>query len=82
MASAPKHVESDEEAALSAVIAEKRPVVPSRARIVAEGKLPVSEFAFDRMGAASPFGDDMNLPMPSERLTYTHPSEDAHPQHH
>jgi len=82
MASAPKHVESDEEAALTAVIAEKRPVVPSRARIVPEGNLPVSEFAFDRMGAASPFGDDIDLPMPTGRLTYTHPSDDAHPQPH
>jgi hypothetical protein len=82
MASAPRHVESDEEAALTAVIAEKRPVLPSRARIVPEGKLPVSEFALDRMGAGSPFGDDLSLPLPIERLTYTHPSEDAHPQHH
>ncbi len=82
MASAPKHVESDEEAALTAVIAEKRPVIPSRSRVVAEGKLPVSEFAFDRMGAASPFGDDVSLPMPAEQLTYTHPRDDAHPQHH
>ncbi len=82
MASTPRHVESDEEAALTAVIAEKRPVLPSRARVVPADRLPVSEFAFDRMGAASPFGDDVSLPMPVERLTYTHPSEDTHPQHH
>ncbi len=82
MASAPKHVESEDEAARTAAAADKRPVIPSRARIVPEGKLPVSEFAFDRSGAASPFGDDIGLPMPIERLTYTHPSEDAYPQPH
>jgi succinate dehydrogenase / fumarate reductase iron-sulfur subunit len=65
-----------------AVIAEKRPVIPSRARIVPEGRLPVSEFALDRAGAASPFGDDITFPMPISRLTYTPPSEDAYPQHH
>jgi succinate dehydrogenase iron-sulfur subunit len=82
MASAPKHMESEDEAARTAAVAEKRPVVPSRARIVPEGRLPVSEFAFDRMGAASPFGDDISFPLPVNRLTYTHPSENTAPQHH
>ena len=82
MASAPQHVESEDQAARTAAVAEKRPVVPSRSRTVAEGRLPVSEFALDRMGASSPFGDDIALPMPVDRLTYTHPSEDAFPHHH
>ena len=81
MASAPKRMESEDEAARTAAVAEKRPVVPSRARIVPEGRLPVSEFAFDRMGAASPFGDDVSFPLPVNRLTYTHPSENAAPSH-
>jgi hypothetical protein len=82
MASAPEHVESEEEAARTAAVAEKRPVAPSRVRVVPEGKLPVSEFALGLMGAASPFGDDIALPLPVERLTYTHPSEHAFPQSH
>jgi hypothetical protein len=56
------------------------PVVRSRARIVAPGRLPVSEFAFDRAGAASPFGDDVGLPMPVSQLTYVHPTADAPPR--
>jgi hypothetical protein len=75
-------MESYEEAALTAAAAEKRPVIPSRAYLVPEGRLPVSEFATDRAGAASPFGDDLRLPMPIEYLTYTHPSENTMPQHH
>ncbi len=82
MATAPKRMESEDEAARTAAAAEKRPVVPSRARIVPEGRLAVSEVAADRSGAASPFGDDIGFPLPIERLTYTHPSEDAAPQHH
>lgn len=47
----------------------------SRAQKVKPGFLPVSEFAFDRAGAASPFGDDITFPVPIERLTYRHPVE-------
>ena len=47
----------------------------SRAKVVQAGRLPVSEFAFDRAGAASPFGDDIALPLPVERLTYQHPAD-------
>jgi hypothetical protein len=43
--------------------------------VVAYGRLPVSEFAYDRAGAGSPFGDDQRLPLPHERLTYVHPVE-------
>jgi succinate dehydrogenase / fumarate reductase iron-sulfur subunit len=82
MASAPKHVESEDEAARTAAAADKRPIVPSRAYVVPEGRLAVSEFAADRAGASSPFGDDIRVPMPIERLTYTHPSEDTNPSHH
>lgn len=56
------------------------PVVRSRAKTVAPGRLPVSEFAFDRAGAASPFGDDVRMPMPVSELIYVHPTEDAAPQ--
>ena len=46
--------------------------VKSRARTVKPGRLPVSEFAFDRAGAASPFGDEIEFPVPPEQLDYQH----------
>ena len=52
----------------------KRPQ-KSRAKTVKPGRLPVSEFATDRAGAGSPFGDDLVFPVPSERLTYEHPTD-------
>ena len=81
MASAHSRVESEDRAARTAAAAEKRPVVPAGAYVMVEGRLPVSEFAADRPGASSPFGDDIRLPLSVERLTYTHPSEDAAPAH-
>jgi hypothetical protein len=74
MASSPKQI--------AAEAATRRPVAPSRAYIVPEGRLPVSEFALDRPGAGSPFGDDLTFPLPVSRLTYVHPTEDAFPQAH
>ncbi len=74
--------ESPEQAARTAVEAERRPV-PSRAGYTAKpGRLPVTEFAFNRAGAASPFGDDLRFPLPLDRLTYTHPSESTVPSLH
>ena len=55
-----------------------RPAAPAedgRARAVEPGHLPVSEFAFDRAGAGSPFGDDVTFPLPVENLTYQHPED-------
>lgn len=56
---------------------EPRPAQPEqperrrvRSRLVKPGRLPVSEFAFDRAGAASPFGDDVVFPLPVEQLDY------------
>jgi hypothetical protein len=77
-----KHVQRYDEAARTAAAADKRPVAPSRAYVVPEGRLAVSEFAADRPGAASPFGDDLRFPLAIELLTYTHPSEDTTPSHH
>ncbi len=48
-------------------------------QIIKPGRLPVTEFAFDRAGAASPFGDDIRFPLPVENLTYVHPEPDADP---
>jgi hypothetical protein len=77
-----KRVDRYEAEARQAAAADKRPVAPSRAKQVPEGRLPVSEFATDRAGAASPFGDDIRLPLPMDRLTYTHPTEGARPAPH
>jgi hypothetical protein len=54
----------------------------SRAQIVKPGRLPVSEFAFDRAGAASPFGDDVVFPLPPDALNYEHPAEPSLPADH
>jgi succinate dehydrogenase / fumarate reductase iron-sulfur subunit len=39
-----------------------------------DGRLPVTEFTLDRSGAASPFGDDVEFPLPVEDLNYQHPT--------
>ena len=46
----------------------------SRAKVVKPGRLPISEFAIDRAGAASPFGDNITFPLPPDSLTYQHPT--------
>jgi succinate dehydrogenase / fumarate reductase iron-sulfur subunit len=51
----------------------------ARSKVVKPGHMPVSEVAFDRPGAGSPFGDDIEFPVPPERLTYEHPT-DGHPE--
>lgn len=50
-------------------------------QIIKPGRMPVTEFAFDRAGAASPFGDDVRFPLPADKLTYVHPVEGAAPMH-
>jgi succinate dehydrogenase / fumarate reductase, iron-sulfur subunit len=39
-----------------------------------DGRLPITEFTFDRAGSASPFGDDRDFPMPVRDLSYQHPT--------
>ena len=39
---------------------------------VKAGHLPVSEIASDRPGGPSPFGDDLEFPLPVDTLRYTH----------
>lgn len=73
--------ESYREAEHAAVEAVRAPERVSRAYVVPQGRLPVSEFAFDRPGAASPFGDDVRMPLPLEMISYVHPTEDAGPIH-
>jgi succinate dehydrogenase / fumarate reductase iron-sulfur subunit len=56
----------------------RRPRAPGvqRSRQARQDRLPISEFAFDRAGAASPFGDDVQFPIEPERLVYAHPPAD------
>jgi succinate dehydrogenase / fumarate reductase iron-sulfur subunit len=59
---------------------------PAGGQVVKPGRLPVSELAFDRAGAASPFGDDLRFPLPVELLSYAHPELEgvwaSGPAHH
>ncbi len=44
-----------------------------------DGRLDIAELASDRAAASSPFGDDVEFPLPPESLTYQHPSApDSH----
>ena len=53
-----------------------RSLPPARTAALGEdGKLPLSEIAFDRAGSASPFGDDVTFPIPPEHLNYAHPDQ-------
>ena len=45
----------------------------SRSIVVKPGRLPLTEATYDKAGAASPFGDDIEFPFPPDRLTYEHP---------
>jgi len=50
---------------------EARPVIAS---IQPGERLSATEFTLDRSGAASPFGDDVEFPLPVESLRYQRPS--------
>jgi hypothetical protein len=73
--------ESYREAEQTAAESGRAPERVSRAYVVSPERLPVNEFAFDRPGAASPFGDDVRLPLPLDMITYVHATEDAAPAH-
>ena len=54
------------------------PYLPYRAAQLDDFQL--SEFATDHLGALSPFGPDVEVPLPLERLSYTHPSRADRPR--
>jgi hypothetical protein len=54
-------------------------VAESREKPVKEGHLPVSEFAAERAGPLSPFGEDVEFPLPADEVAYVHPSEADRP---
>jgi hypothetical protein len=51
-----------------------------RTQIVPAGHIPVSEFAAEVQGGLSPFGEDVQLPLPVDALTYRHPSAAERPR--
>lgn len=40
----------------------------------------VNELATDQAGALSPFGPEMEFPLPLDQITYTHPGPEARPR--
>ena len=50
------------------------PPAGQAAAVGPDGRLAVTEFTLDRSGAASPFGDDVEFPMPVEDISYQHPT--------
>ncbi len=40
-----------------------------------DGKLPITEATSEFAGASSPFGDDVEFPMPVQDITYQHPTD-------
>ncbi len=48
--------------------------VPQGPQVRPDGRINISEFLLDRSGAASPFGDDHEFPLPPEQLSYQHPT--------
>ena len=45
-----------------------------------DGHLPVSEFAAERAGRLSPFGEDVEFPLPPDKVAYRHPCPEDRPQ--
>ena len=51
-----------------------RPVPMAQSATLSEsGKLPLNEVLSDRVGAGSPFGDDVTFPVDPRALNYYHP---------
>lgn len=41
--------------------------------------LPVTELVSERAGPLSPFGEDVEFPLPAEKVSYVHPSAEDRP---
>ena len=54
--------------------------LPQGPPVGADGKLAMSETLLERAGPASPFGEDMTFPVPTDRLNYLHWQADAEPE--
>ena len=45
-----------------------------------DGHLPVTELAAERPGPLSPFGEDVEFPLPPDKVAYVHPSAEDRPR--
>ena len=52
---------------------------PSERSLVPEGHLPVSELASEMQGGLSPFGEDVEFPLPADKVAYRHPTAEDRP---
>lgn len=50
-----------------------------RSAVVPDGHLPVSEFAAEVQGGLSPFGEDVEFPLPPDKVAYRHPAPEDRP---
>jgi succinate dehydrogenase / fumarate reductase, iron-sulfur subunit len=48
----------------------------ARTTVDEQGRLPLTELTFDRPGAPSPYGEDVEFPLPGEGISYHHPGEE------
>ncbi len=55
-------------------MASTAPRLPEQFRAAPVNDFQVSELAADQAGSLSPFGTDVEFPLPVEKLNYTHPS--------
>jgi succinate dehydrogenase / fumarate reductase iron-sulfur subunit len=53
---------------------------PRERSSVPEGHLPISEFAAEMQGGLSPFGEDVEFPLPADRVAYVHPGPEDRPR--
>jgi len=52
---------------------------PRERSLVPDGHLPVSEFAAEVQGGLSPFGEDVEFPLPLDEVAYRHPAPEDRP---
>ena len=52
---------------------------PRERSAVPDEHLPVSEFAAEVQGGLSPFGEDVEFPLPPDRVAYRHPAPEDRP---
>jgi succinate dehydrogenase / fumarate reductase iron-sulfur subunit len=52
---------------------------PRERSAVPDGHLPISEFAAEVQGGLSPFGEDLEFPLPPEQVAYRHPGPEDRP---
>jgi succinate dehydrogenase / fumarate reductase iron-sulfur subunit len=52
----------------------RREAAGQAAPVGPDGKLPITEATSEFAGASSPFGDDVEFPMPVQDITYEHPA--------